>query len=153
MKRSKLAVVAVAGAILILGVAALAAQGVKTEVKSDRAPKAVGPYAQAITAGGFVFCSGQIPLDPATGKLVEGGIEAQTRQVLTNLKAVLEAAGSSLDQVVKCTVMITDMADFAAMNKVYAEFFKAPFPARATFQVAGLAMKAMVEIDCIAIKP
>jgi 2-iminobutanoate/2-iminopropanoate deaminase len=150
MKKHNLAVMMV---ILVFGAAALSAQGLKTEVKTDRAPKAVGPYAQAIAAGALVFCSGQIPIDPATGKLVEGGIEAQTKQVLTNLKAVLEAAGSSLDQVVKCTVMITDMADFAAMNKVYAEFFKAPFPARATFQVAGLAMKATVEIDCIAIRP
>jgi len=153
MRKHNLVVMAVVGAALALGAAAPAAQSLKTEVKSDRAPKAVGPYAQAIIAGGYVFCSGQIPLDPVAGKIVEGGIEVQTRQVLTNLKAVLEAAGSSLDHVVKCTVMITDMADFAAMNKVYAEFFKAPFPARATFQVAGLAMKAMVEIDCIAVKP
>ncbi len=156
MKKHNLVItvkLAVAVAFLAFGAAALTAQGLKTEVKSDRAPKAVGPYAQAITAGSLVFCSGQIPIDPATGKLVEGGIEAQTRQVLMNLKVVLEAAGSSLDQVVKSTVMITDMADFAAMNKAYAEFFKAPFPARATFQAAGLAMKAMVEIDCIAIRP
>ena len=153
MKRQNLMIPALAAAILVFGAAALTAQDLKSEVKSDQAPKAVGPYAQAIVAGGFVFCSGQIALDPVAGKMVEGGIEVQTRQVLVNLKAVLEAAGSSLDRVVKCTVMITDMADFAAMNKVYAEFFKAPFPARATFQVAGLAMKAMVEIDCIAIKP
>ena len=152
MRKYNLVFMTVAAVVLALGAAAPAAQSLKTEVKTDLAPKAVGPYAQAITAGGFVFCSGQIPLDPATGKIVEGGIEVQTRQVLANLKAVLEAAGSSLDHVVKCTVMITDMADFAAMNKVYAEFFKAPFPARATFQVSGLAMKAMVEIDCIAVK-
>lgn len=153
MRKRDLMSLTVMAAILVAGAAALTAQSLKTEVKSDKAPKAVGPYAQAITAGSLVFCSGQIPIDPATGKLVEGGIEAQTRQVLLNLKVVLEAAGSSLDQVVKSTVMIMDMADFAAMNKVYAEFFKAPFPARATFQVSGLAMGAKVEIDCIAIRP
>lgn len=151
MKRNILVIVTTA--ILMLGAAALTAQSLKTEVKSDKAPKAVGPYAQAVTAGSLVFCSGQLPIDPATGKLVAGGIEAQTRQVLMNLKVVLEAAGSSLDQVVKSTVMLADMADFAAMNTVYAEFFKAPFPARATFQAAGLAMGAKVEIDCIAIRP
>jgi len=140
-----------AAAFVLAGGPAFPAGGQKTEVKTEKAPKAIGPYSQGIVAGGFVFCSGQLATDPATGKLVEGGIEAETRQVLKNLAAVLEAAGSSLDDVVKCTVYLADMADFAAMNKVYAEFFKAPFPTRATTQVAGLAMKAKVEIDAIAV--
>jgi 2-iminobutanoate/2-iminopropanoate deaminase len=144
------------GIIAILGFIGSAAQkteGLKKEIKSDKAPKVTGPLTQGIAAGGFVFCSGQLPIDPATGKLVEGGIEAQTRQVLKNLSAVLDAAGSSFDNVVKCTVLLTNMSEFSAMNKVYGEFFKAPAPARATFQVSALAMGAKVEIECIAIKP
>jgi 2-iminobutanoate/2-iminopropanoate deaminase len=122
----------------------------KKQIQTDKAPKASGPLSQGIAAGGFVFSSGQLPVDPATGKIVLGGIEDQTRQVLKNLSAVLEAGGSSLDHVVKCTVLMTDLTEFAAMNKVYAEFFKAPCPARATFQVGGLALGAKIEIECIA---
>ncbi len=122
----------------------------RKEVRSDALGKSIGPFSQAIAAGGFIFCSGQIGLDPATGKLVPGGIEEETRRCLRNLAAVLEAGGSSLEDVVKVTVMLADMADFAAMNKVYATFFKAPAPARATFQAAGLAMGAKVEIECVA---
>jgi 2-iminobutanoate/2-iminopropanoate deaminase len=151
---------ALVGLVVILFFAASAAQsagqqsgGLKKEVKTDKAPKASGPLTQGLVAGGFVFCSGQLPVDPATGKVVEGGIEEQTRQVLKNLTAILEAAGSSAEHVVKCTVLMTDMDEFAAMNKVYAEFFKAPAPARATFQVSRLALGVKIEIDCIAVKP
>ncbi|MCX6563629.1 MAG: RidA family protein [Candidatus Aminicenantes bacterium] len=123
----------------------------KKEVKTDKAPQAIGPYSQGIIANGFVFCSGQIPLVPETGALAAGAVEDQTRQVLKNLSAVLDAAGSSLDQVVKATVFLQDMNDFAAMNKVYAEFFKAPFPARAAVQVARLPRDVKVEIEAVAI--
>ena len=107
-------------------------------VKSKKAPQPRGPYSPAIIANGFVFCSGQIPIDPATGELNTGSIEDQTRQVLKNVSAVLEAAGSSLDEAVKVTVFLQDMNDFAKMNAVYGEFFKAPNPARAAVQVARL---------------
>lgn len=123
----------------------------KKEVKTDKAPQAIGPYSQGIIANGFIFCSGQIPLIPETGALVQGTIEDQTRQVLKNLSAVLEAAGSSLDQVVKATVFLQDMNDFAAMNKVYGEFFKVPFPARAAVQVARLPRDVKVEIEAVAV--
>ncbi len=123
----------------------------KKEVKTDKAPQAIGPYSQGIVANGFVFCSGQIPIVPQTGELSTGGIEDQTRQVLNNVSAVLEAAGTSLDNVVKATVFLQDMNDFAAMNKVYAEFFKTPFPARAAVQVARLPRDVKVEIEVIAI--
>jgi len=123
----------------------------KKQVQTDKAPKAIGPYSQGIIANGFVFCSGQIPIDPATGELITGSIEDQTRQVLTNLGAVLEAAGSSFDDVVKCTVFLQDMNDFAKMNAVYAEFFKAPSPARAAVQVARLPRDVKVEIEAIAL--
>jgi 2-iminobutanoate/2-iminopropanoate deaminase len=123
----------------------------KKEIQTPKAPKAIGPYSQGIVADGLVFCSGQIPLVPETGELVGGGIEDQTRQVLKNLSAVLEAAGSSPDQVVKCTVFLQDMNDFQAMNKVYAEFFKAPFPARAAVQAARLPRDVKVEIEAIAV--
>jgi 2-iminobutanoate/2-iminopropanoate deaminase len=125
----------------------------KKQIQTDHAPAAIGPYSQGIAAGGFVFCSGQIPLDPVTGAVVAGGIEEQTRQVFKNLSAILEAAGSSLDQAVKCTVFLQDMNDFAAMNKVYAEFFKGVAPARAAYQVVRLPKDVKVEIDCIAVKP
>ncbi len=121
-------------------------------IHSDQAPRAVGPYSQAISAGDFVFCSGQIPLDPATGKLVGGGIEAQTRRVLQNLKAVLEATGSDLAHVVKTTVFLTDMGNFQAMNAVYAEFFPTHPPARSTIAVRGLPLGALVEIEAIAVQ-
>lgn len=123
----------------------------RSVVQTSEAPQAIGPYSQAIIAGDMVFCSGQIPLTP-DGVLVEGDVAVQTRQVLTNLQAVLAAAGSSLDQVVKTTVFLADMNDFAAMNAVYAEFFAANPPARSTVQVARLPRDARVEIEAIALR-
>jgi 2-iminobutanoate/2-iminopropanoate deaminase len=120
-------------------------------IQTDRAPQAIGPYSQAIKANGFIFASGQIPLDPATMRIVEGGIEEQTGRVLDNLKAVLEAAGSSLDRVVKTTVYLADMGEFAAMNEIYARYFGATKPARATVQVARLPRDVKVEIDVVAL--
>lgn len=120
-------------------------------IHSDRAPAAVGPYSQAIRAGNLLFCAGQIPLDPGTGERVEGDVRVQTRQVLDNLQAVLEAAGASLSQVVKTTVFLVDLADFAAMNEIYAGRFRTPFPARSTIQVAALPKGARVEIEAIAV--
>lgn len=119
-------------------------------VHSEKAPGAVGPYSQAIVAGGLVFASGQLPLDPATGKFPEGGIKEQTRQSLTNVSHVLEAAGSSLNRVVKTTVFLSDMANFGAMNEVYAEFFAQPFPARSAVAVKTLPKEALVEIEVVA---
>jgi 2-iminobutanoate/2-iminopropanoate deaminase len=119
-------------------------------VRTDKAPAAIGPYSQGILCGGFLFCSGQIPLDPATGKMVEGGIEAQTERVLRNLEAVLAAGGASLGAVVKTTVYLADLGDFPAMNAVYGRFFPAEPPARATVQAAKLPAGALVEIDAIA---
>ena len=116
------------------------------------APQAIGPYSQAITAGGFVFCSGQLGVAPETGALVPGGIEAETEQALRNLSAVLKAAGSSLERVVKTTVYLTDMGAFAAMNTVYGRHFKDPAPARATIQVAALPRGGCVEIEATAIR-
>ncbi len=123
----------------------------KKEIKTAKAPQAIGPYSQAIAANGMVFASGQIAIDPATGKLMTGSIEEQTRLVLTNLKAVLEAAGSSMDKVVKCTVFLDDMNNFTRMNGIYGEFFKAPYPARAAVEVARLPKDVKVEIEAIAI--
>jgi len=120
-------------------------------VQTDAAPKAIGPYAQAIKANGFLYTAGQIPIDPKTGNFVEGGITDQTRQVLENLKAVLEAGGSSLDQVIKATVFLKSMADFAAMNEVYAEYLGGAKPARSTVAAAELPRGALVEIDLVAI--
>ena len=120
-------------------------------IHSDQAPKAIGPYSQAIRVGGFVFCAGQAGLDPATGNLVSGGIEVETRRVLQNLAAVLEAAGTSLSRAVKTTVFLLDMYEFAKMNAVYAEFFPANPPARSTVQVARLPKDARVEIEVIAL--
>jgi 2-iminobutanoate/2-iminopropanoate deaminase len=122
-------------------------------IKTKEAPEAIGPYSQAVVAGGFVFTSGQIPLVPETKELVAGGIAEQTEQVLRNLSKVLEAAGSSLEQVVKTTVYLSDMRDFAAMNEVYARFFTAEPPARSTVQVAGLPLNAgvRVEMDVVAL--
>jgi 2-iminobutanoate/2-iminopropanoate deaminase len=119
-------------------------------VASPGAPAAIGPYSQAIVAGPFLFCSGQIPLDPATGTLVEGGIAEQTRRVLENIGAVLATAGVSFDAVVKTTVFLADMAEFGAMNDVYAQYFTAPAPARSTIQAARLPRDVRVEIEVIA---
>ena len=119
-------------------------------VTSASAPPAIGPYSQAIRAGGFLFVSGQIPSDPATGALVEGDIAAQTRRVLSNLQAILAAAGAHLDDVVRTTVYLANLDDFAAMNSVYGEFFTTPAPARATVEVGRLPRGARVEIDAIA---
>lgn len=119
-------------------------------VATPDAPAAIGPYSQAIKAGDFLYASGQIPLDPTTGTITEGGITAQTHQVLQNLGAVLKAAGVSYDRVVKTTVYLADMADFSAMNEVYAGYFSAPAPARATIQAAGLPRAVRVEIDVVA---
>ena len=119
----------------------------------DKAPAAIGPYSQAIDSGaGIVFVSGQLPINPATGAFPEGGIQEQTRQSLSNARAILEAAGLSLQHVVKTTVFLADMADFAAMNEVYAQFFAAPFPARSAVAVKTLPKGALVEIECIAAK-
>jgi 2-iminobutanoate/2-iminopropanoate deaminase len=123
----------------------------RERIQTDNAPPAIGPYSQAIKAGGFVFISGQIPIDPLTGEFVAGGITEQAEQVLKNLTALLEASGSSLEQVVKTTVFLTDMKEFAAMNEVYAKFFPAPAPARATVAVAGLPRDARVEIEVVAL--
>ena len=123
----------------------------RERVQTDRAPAAIGPYSQAIRAGGFVFASGQIPTDPATGEFVKGGVAEQTEQVLKNLAAVLEAAGSGLDQVVKTTVFLADMKEFARMNEVYAKFFTGAPPARATVAAAGLPRDARVEIEAVAL--
>ena len=119
-------------------------------IATNAAPAAIGPYSQAIRAGSLLFVSGQIPLDPATGTLVSGTIAQETRRVLSNLVAILDAAGSRPEQVAKVTIYLLDMADFAAVNSVYGEFFKPPFPARATVQVAALPRGARVEIDCVA---
>ena len=122
----------------------------KEAVVSPKAPKAIGPYSQAVKVGPWVFCSGQLGMDPETGELVPGGIEAETRQALTNLQHVLEAAGATLDHVVKVTVFLQDISDFAKMNEVYSAFFRAPYPARAAVQVAALPKGARVEIEAIA---
>ncbi|HBO90247.1 MAG TPA: reactive intermediate/imine deaminase [Acidobacteria bacterium] len=120
-------------------------------ITTDKAPQAIGPYSQAIAAGQLLFLSGQIPLDPATGKLVDGGIAEQTHRVMSNLRAVLTAAGASFDNVVRTTIFLADMKDFAAVNEVYGSYFENPAPARACVQVAELPMKARVEIDAIAL--
>ena len=124
---------------------------VRERIQTENAPAAIGPYSQAIKAGGFVFASGQIPIDPQTGQFVAGGIAEQTRQVLKNLGAVLEAAGSSLDLVVKTTVFLADMKEFSGMKEVYATFFSSPPPARATVAAAGLPRDARVEIEAVAL--
>lgn len=123
----------------------------KTQIATEKAPGAIGPYSQAIDCGPFIYASGQIPLDPATGEMAEG-ITAQTRQSLANVKAILEAAGLSMANVVKTTVFLADMNDFAAMNTVYAEAFEAPYPARSAVAVKQLPKNALVEIEVIAAK-
>jgi len=125
----------------------------RATLTTDQAPKAVGPYSLGVRAGHFIYTAGQVGLNPATGTLVEGGIEAETRQVLNNLKAILEAGGVSLGRVVKTTVYLRDMADFTRMNGVYAEFFPAEPPARTTLQAAGLPRNGAVVIDAIALLP
>ncbi|MBX7243906.1 MAG: RidA family protein [Candidatus Sumerlaeaceae bacterium] len=127
--------------------------GDKVAIVTDRAPAAVGPYSQAIKAGGFIFCSGQIPLDPKSGQVVGADVAAQTDRVLQNLEAVLSATGSGLYQVVKTTVYLKNMGDFAAMNAVYEKHFQIVPPARATVEVARLPKDVLVEIDCIAYAP
>ena len=118
-------------------------------IATDRAPAAIGPYSQAVRSGSQAFLSGQIPLDPATGQLVEGDISVQSRRVFDNLSAVCTAAGGSLDQVVRVGIYLMDLGDFAAVNAVMAEYFTAPYPARSTIQVAGLPRGARVEVDAI----
>ena len=123
----------------------------KKVIATKEAPEAVGPYSQAIVVGNTLYCAGQIPLDPATGELVQGDVAAQTERVLQNLAGVLRANGMDFSNVVKTTVFLTDLANFAAMNEVYSRFFTAPFPARSTIQVAGLPKGAQVEIEAIAV--
>ena len=119
-------------------------------IATNNAPAAIGPYSQAIEANGFVYASGQLPIDPATGAFPEGGIKEQTRQSLLNAQAILREAGLDLSNVVKTTVLLADIADFGAMNEVYSEFFSQPYPARSAFAVKDLPKGAMVEIECIA---
>lgn len=117
---------------------------------TNQAPAAIGPYSQAVEVNGFVFASGQLPVDPATGAFAEGGIKEQTRQSLTNVSRIMEEAGLDLSHVVKTTVFLSDMNDFAAMNEVYSSFFKEPYPARSAVAVKTLPKNALVEIECIA---
>ena len=124
----------------------------KKIISTENAPKAIGPYSQAIEAGGMLFVSGQIPIDPETGKIVEGGIESQTEQVMKNIGAILESAGYSYENVVKSTCLLADMKYFADMNKVYARYYPSTPPARAAFAVKELPMQALVEIETIAVK-
>lgn len=120
------------------------------QISTELAPAAIGPYSQAICANGLVFVSGQLPIDPSTGVFPEGGVAEQTKASLTNLRSILEEAGSALSKVVKTTVFLADMADFAEMNKVYSSFFSAPFPARSAIAVKDLPKGALVEVECIA---
>ena len=122
----------------------------KQEIKSDSAPRAIGPYSQAVRSGNFLFLSGQIPIDPATGELIEGNVEAQTKQVLRNIEGLLKAAGLGPQHVVKATVYLKDLSTFGEMNSVYGGFFAPPYPARSTVEVKGLPKGSMVEIDVMA---
>ena len=124
----------------------------KQPIATPLAPAAIGPYSQAVEAGNTLYVSGQLPINPATGQFADGGIKELTAQSLTNMKAILEAAGMSFDNVVKTTVFLADMADFADMNEVYAQFFAAPFPARSAVAVKTLPKGARVEIECIAVR-
>ena len=124
----------------------------KKIIQSESAPAAIGPYSQAVEANGMLFVSGQVPIDPSTGKVVEGGISEQTRQVLKNIGAILDEAGYTYDQVVKSTCFLSDMKDFAAMNEIYASFYKENPPARAAFAVKELPLGVMIEIETIAVK-
>ena len=123
------------------------------KIQTQNAPAAIGPYSQAIQAGGTIYVSGQLPINPATGEFAGENIRAQARQSLENIKAILAAAGMGMPNVVKTTVLLQDMADFAAMNEVYAEYFTEPYPARAAFQVAKLPKGALVEIEAVAVQP
>jgi 2-iminobutanoate/2-iminopropanoate deaminase len=120
------------------------------EVRTLDAPQPIGPYSQAVKSRGFIFCAGQIPLDPKTGQIVEGGIEEQTRRVLLNIQSILRAGGTDLNKVVKATVFLTDLDDFQGFNRVYSEFFQPPYPARTTVQVARLPRGSRIEIEVIA---
>jgi 2-iminobutanoate/2-iminopropanoate deaminase len=122
-------------------------------VQTDAAPRAIGPYSQAVIANGFVFCSGQIPLDPATGTVIDGDVRAQTERVMKNLSAVLTAAGAGFDRVVKTTIFLADLGDFAAVNEVYGAYFTGAAPARATVEVSRLPRDVKVEIDMVAALP
>ena len=122
-----------------------------TAIHTDNAPAAIGPYSQAVAAGNTVYVSGQLPIDPATGTFAGEDIASQTRQSLTNLKSILAAAGADMGNVVKVAVYLANIQDFAAMNEVYAQFFRAPYPARAAFEVACLPKNALVEIECVAV--
>ena len=124
----------------------------KQAIETQQAPAAIGPYSQAIEAGGTIYVSGQLPINPATGQFAEGGIKELTRQSLTNMQHILQQAGCDMQHVVKTSVFLADMNDFAEMNEVYAEFFKAPFPARSAVAVKMLPKGARVEIECIAVK-
>ncbi len=124
----------------------------KNAIHTEQAPAAIGPYSQAIEASGTIYVSGQLPIDPATGEFSGPGIEEQTRQSLTNIRNILKAAGADMNNVVKTTVLLADIADFAAMNQIYGEFFEAPYPARAAFQAAALPKGARVEIEAVAVK-
>lgn len=124
----------------------------KKEIKTPEAPRAIGPFSQAIEAKGLIFVSGQIAMDPATGDFLPGDIKEQTRRVLDNLKAVVEAAGVSVADIIKCTVYLKDLEDYGGMNEVYGEFFSPPYPARVALQVARLPLDARVEIEAIARK-
>jgi len=123
---------------------------IRQAVATEQAPKAIGPYSQGVRAGNLLFVSGQVPIDPATGAIIEGDIAAQTHRVMRNLTAILEAAGASMDAVVRCTVYLADMNDFAEMNGVYGSYFSQPAPARSTIQAVRLPRDARVEIDVIA---
>ena len=122
-------------------------------IHTTQAPAAIGPYSQAIEVNGFVFASGQIPIDPATGEFVEGGIQEQTRQALTNASKILKQAGTDLGHVVKTTVFLSSITDFAAMNEIYAQFFTEPYPARSAVAVKDLPKGALVEVEVLAVKP
>jgi 2-iminobutanoate/2-iminopropanoate deaminase len=125
----------------------------KKVVSSGKAPKAIGPYSQGIETGGFIFMSGQIPLDPTTGDMVSGGIEVETRRVLDNLKAILQSQGLDMDAVVKTTIFLADMGDFAKVNEVYGSYFGEVPPARSTIQVGALPKNARIEIEAVALRP
>ena len=122
-------------------------------IQTTKAPAATGPYSQAVEANAFVFASGQLGINPATGEFVEGDVQAQTRQALTNARAIMNEAGLDLNNVIKTTVFLSDMANFAAMNEIYAEFFSEPYPARSAVAVKTLPKNALVEVECIAVRP